>query len=157
MGHGRYQAERLLALQQQQKLAQTERIELEGAARKNSHEFWEVLVSSVKGEVDEFVRNYPAARYLRAEKVNENNLTVETTVQPILRIEIIRYPGAYVQAHIMRQQQRAVEHSETLKFNFTAYGFSAGESSYTAEELASSLCKLVYDFFEQVSGTGSPS
>ncbi len=130
---------------------------MKGAARNNSHEFWEMLVSSVKCEVDEFVRNYPAARYLRAEKLNENNLTVETTVQPILRIEIVRYPGAYVQAHITRQLQRVVEHSETLKFNFTADGFSTGENSCTAEELASSFCKLVYDFFEQVSGTGSRS
>lgn len=115
---------------------------------------WEDVVAKVAANIEEFAKELPAATHLRADRLNSNNLAVQTIVRPLIKIEIIRTPGSHVQADIMKLPNalRAATVSQTNKFYFTepdgSVEFTDRERLYAAQELANGLCQIAADFFD---------
>jgi hypothetical protein len=58
---------------------------------------WDDLRDYIEQEVDELFKKLPAAEFLRSNRFNENNLTVQTTVLPLVKLEVLR-SGMYLTA-----------------------------------------------------------
>jgi hypothetical protein len=150
MGLGKEAAERLKeqADQEQERLA--ERGKQAMLTEQNRQGNWDRLVATLQKDVEEFVENFPWARtqVLRADLLNSNNLTIQTMVQPLLKVEIVRdngYSGVVVSVMRQRGYEDAVGNSPT--YGYTPEGFTDGSSVYTPERFATEIFEHVTDFF----------
>jgi 2-methylisocitrate lyase-like PEP mutase family enzyme len=118
---------------------------------------WEDLAAKVSANIEEFAAAYPPAKHLRVDRLNSNNLTVQSMVQPIVKIEIIRTPGRHIQADITKIPDALgeIRNSQTHPFRFTTDGqavlFTDGDRVYISQQLADALCQIAADFFNPAS------
>lgn len=148
MGIGKDFADQLKSLDEQREADREASIQYASATRDNIGKNWEALVSEVDSNILEFAENYKPAQYLRTDRLNDNNLTIHTTVQPIVKVEIIRYGHSYIQAHMVKQNSgfmAGFTESDTPRFPFTPTGFGQD----TPEQLAARFCEFVFDFFRK--------
>jgi hypothetical protein len=113
---------------------------------------WEDLVTKVTEKIGEFAKENPEAqrRDLRAERRNPNNLTVQTMVQPIIKMEIILTPRSHILVYTTIPKS-GDETKTQQRFNFKAAGsvcFSDENGDYSAQALANALCHRAMDFVD---------
>lgn len=150
VGRGKGAAERLkeqAEAEEQRHKAQTDRARL---TEQNRNPNWDALVAALQRDVSEFAESFPRAKnqQLRADLLNTNNLTIQTAVQPILKIEVIRDYG-YTGVQITATRQRGWEFAEGQSpiYEYTPEGFTDASRAYSPEEFASEIFEHVVNFF----------
>lgn len=155
VGRGKGAAERLkeqAEAEEQRRRAQTERARL---TEQNRNPNWDALVAALQRDVSEFAESFPRAKnqQLRADLLNTNNLTIQTAVQPILKIEVIRDYG-YKGVQITATRQRGWEFAEGQSpiYEYIPEGFTDGSRAYSPEEFATEIFEHVVNFFSPEQG-----
>jgi hypothetical protein len=152
MSLGRDAAERIKQQQSEDQAKKAAAIKREIRIQEGAEGHWQWLVEALQREVAEFTENFAQAKQqnLRADVLNSNNLTVQTHVQPIFKMEVLRnYQGrSGVQAEITRQVGWDFKQSLTPNYQFSESGFSdGGYNEYSPDDLAAGLFANVTAFF----------
>jgi hypothetical protein len=128
---------------------------------KGAPQLWERLQTAVEEIVREFAAELPAAKGLRSDRLNGNNLTVQTIAFPIIKVEILRTLDDAVQSRILELPQGLAEPRirQSNKIWFTVGNddqvyFTDGSRLYTPETLAKEFMMVVFDFFKQLRKVG---
>lgn len=113
---------------------------------------WEDLQEHIEGEVKTFSEKLPPPAQLVATRLNSNNLTVQTNIFPLVKLEIIR-EGRYIQAdrtehpsafsRRTRAKYARIEFSVDRKFNPC---FSDGDSQFSPGSLGDQFLEPVFDY-----------
>jgi|ERR1039458_5123387 hypothetical protein len=122
------------------------------AAQTGAPLLWNDLRDYIQREVGELAEKLPAAEFLRSDRFNENNLTVQTTVLPLVKLEVLRC-GMYLTAsytETLRGLSEPVQRS-LGRFRFTVDGtlqpcFAAECGALHPQQVGDRVLKPVCDF-----------
>ena len=122
------------------------------AAQTGAPLLWDDLQDYIGQEVSKLVEKLPAAEFLRSDRFNDNNLTVQTTVLPLIKLEVLRC-GMYLTAsytETLRGLSKPMQRS-LGRFRFTVDGtlqpcFSDEGGDLHPQQVGDRLLKPVCDF-----------
>lgn len=119
---------------------------------------WESLVAELEKNTKEFADGLPLAKEknLRTDRLNSNNLTISTTVFPLLHFEIIYHRGLHVDGLLRTTFQSLIGETKIQKLHpirFTTDSdlqpyFTDGERYQHPKQVAEELMEKVAEFFE---------
>jgi len=96
MGYAADRAAQIQALEAENQSRREWTITASNAIANQARFLWDALSVALTCNAEEFAKALPQAKHLIAQRRNDNNLTIETTVQPVVRLEIIYEPGRSV-------------------------------------------------------------
>ena len=158
MGVAKEWASQIHERREQKKTAQEESIRVAATIANGAPRLWDQLQSEVEDMVKEFSSELPEAKYLRADRLNSNNLTVQTTAFPLIKVEVLRTPEGYLQSTVSETKHGLAETRtrrtrELIGYTLDDSGevcFTYGARHLTAQQLAEDIMEPVVAFFKDL-------
>ena len=158
MGVAKERATQIQRAREQEKVALQDSVRLSAVVTLGAPRLWDDLQTAIEGMVKEFSTELPEAKNLRSDRLNSNNLTVQTTAFPLIKVEILRTPEGYLQSTITETKHGLAETrvrrtNQEIGFTVDRNGeacFTYGERPLTAQQLAEELMEPVFEFFRDL-------
>jgi hypothetical protein len=154
MGVAKERALQIQEQREQEAASKQEAVRVGLTISNKAPDLWETLCAALAAETKEFADSLSEAKHLRSDRFNSNNLTVQTTVFPMIKVEIIRGSDGYIRSRVTETKhglgETRVRESKPIGFTVdhqNAPCFSYGERPMQPQELAEELMEPVFSFF----------